>query len=152
VLVDALLPGMSGHDLLALLPDAFPELRAIMITGVGDIKAAVQAMKNGAVDFVEKPMQHDELIACVNRVFVSSKGRLQADGQHEDAVARIASLTTRQRQVMELVLTGQPSKNIAADLGISQRTVENHRASIMEKTGTKSIPELVRVALLASRA
>ncbi len=152
VLVDAQLPGMSGHELLALLPDAFPELRAIMITGVGDIKAAVQAMKNGAVDFVEKPMQHDELIACVNRVLVSSKSRLQADGDHEDAVARIASLTVRQRQVMELVLNGQPSKNIAADLGISQRTVENHRASIMEKTGTKSIPDLVRVALLASSA
>jgi len=70
---------------------------------------------------------------------------------HEEAAALMASLTERQRQVMDMVLAGKPSKNIAADLGISQRTVENHRAAIMEKTGTRSIPDLVRVALLAAR-
>ncbi len=151
VLVDAKLPGISGHELLALLPETFPKLRAIMITGAGDVNAAVLAMKSGAVDFVEKPMQYDELIACVDRVFEIARGRTESVMRREEAAALMASLTARQRQVMDMVLAGQASKIIAADLGISQRTVENHRAAIMAKTGTRSIPDLVRFALLAIR-
>jgi two-component system CheB/CheR fusion protein len=150
VLLDAKLPGISGFEVLAQLQTLHPHLPAIMMTGQGDVKTAVLAMKIGAVDFVEKPVRNADLIACVDRIFEQSKNRSAHSTYQDKAAAQIASLTARQRQVMELVLSGQASKNIAADLGISQRTVENHRASIMEKTGTRSIPELVRLAIAAA--
>jgi len=119
LLIDAYLPGMSGLELLKRL--AGHHLPAIMITGSSDVAIAVQAMKAGAADFIEKP-----------------------------AATHVAGLTPRERQIMEMVLAGAPSKNIAVDLGISQRTVENHRASIMKKTGSKSLPALARLALAAA--
>jgi two-component system CheB/CheR fusion protein len=108
---------------------------------------AVGAMKSGAFDFIEKPVSHIELLTVVQRAFESLKSAESANTIRETAAAQLASLTARQRQIMDLVLAGYPSKNIAADLGISQRTVENHRASIMEKTGTKSIAALARLAI-----
>ncbi len=149
VLVDGRLPGMSGLELLAVLRRTYPQLGAVMITGQGDVKMAVQAMRAGALDFIEKPVRHDELLACVNRAFEQPKDIVQSTERRDDAAAKIALLTARQHQIMDMVLSGQASKNIAADLGISQRTVENHRASIMQKTNTRSIPELVRLALTA---
>ncbi|MFN0217837.1 MAG: response regulator, partial [Hyphomicrobium sp.] len=151
LLVDAYLPGMSGLELLQNLHDAGHRLPAIMITGNSDVPMAVQAMKVGASDFIEKPIRHGELLASVERALGQSRDTNKLYAWHESAANLIAELTPRQRQIMELVLAGQPSKNIAADLGISQRTVENHRATIMTKTGSKSLPALARLALAASR-
>jgi two-component system CheB/CheR fusion protein len=149
LLLDANLPGMSGFELLNNLPDSLENIQAIMITGQGDTKLAVQAIKSGAFDFIEKPVGQDELLAAISRALERSKDAENMTSQRQVAAAKVASLTTRQRQIMHLVLAGEPSKIIAEDLGISQRTVENHRASIMEKTGTKSLPALARLALTA---
>ena len=115
-----------------------------MITGNSDVPMAVQAMKAGASDFIEKPISRDELLASVERALEQSRDSSKLSARREDAAKHVAGLTPRQHQIMELVLAGHPSKNIAADLGISQRTVENHRASIMKKTGSKSVPALAR--------
>ncbi|SDR54284.1 two-component system, chemotaxis family, CheB/CheR fusion protein [Rhizobiales bacterium GAS113] len=150
LLVDAYLPGMSGLELLQRLRDAGHRLPAIMITGNSDVPMAVHAMKAGASDFIEKPIGRTELIASVERALEQSRDSSRLFAWRETAANHIAGLTARQRQIMEMVLAGHPSKNIAADLGISQRTVENHRASIMKKTGSKSLPALARLALAAA--
>jgi two-component system CheB/CheR fusion protein len=149
-LVDAAMPGMSGLSLLKRL--AHEHIPAIMVTGLGDIATAVQAMKAGATDFLEKPVNAADLLACVQNVLAQNQTQTIGAEQKHHAARLIAGLTLRQREVMERVLRGQPNKNIAADLGISQRTVENHRASVMVKTGAKSIPALARLAVLAERA
>ena len=150
LLIDAYLPGMSGLELLETLHDEGHRLPAIMITGDADVPMAVKAMKAGALDFIEKPIGRAELIASIERALELSQDSSKLLKLRESASAHLAGLTPRQRDVMERVLAGQPSKNIAADLGISQRTVENHRASIMKRTGSKSLPALARLALLAS--
>jgi two-component system CheB/CheR fusion protein len=150
LLIDAYLPGMSGLELLNRLRDAGHRLPAIMITGNSDVPMAVQAMKAGASDFLEKPIGRGELLASVARALEQSKDATKLSDWQKAAADRIERLTPRERQIMELVLAGSPSKNISADLGISQRTVENHRAAIMEKTGSKSLPALARLALAAT--
>jgi two-component system, chemotaxis family, CheB/CheR fusion protein len=150
LLLDAYLPGMNGLDLLRQLRGAGDLLPAIMITGNSDVPMAVQAMKAGASDFIEKPASTDELIASVQRALEQSRDSSKLRAWRQTASNYIGRLTARERDIMEMVLAGQPSKNIAADLGISQRTVENHRASIMKKTGAKSLPELARLALAAT--
>jgi two-component system CheB/CheR fusion protein len=150
LLVDAYLPGMSGLELLQRLQEAGHLLPSIMITGNSDVPMAVQAMKAGALDFIEKPISSGDLLANVARALELSRDSSKLSAWRENAANHVAGLTARQRQIMELVLAGHPSKNIAADLGISQRTVENHRASIMKRTGTKSLPALARLALAAA--
>ena len=150
LLIDAYLPGMNGLELLETLHDEGHRLPAIMITGDADVPMAVKAMKAGALDFIEKPIGRADLIASIERALELSQDSSKLLKLRESASAHLAGLTPRQRDVMERVLAGQPSKNIAADLGISQRTVENHRASIMKRTGSKSLPALARLALLAS--
>ena len=150
LLVDALMPGMSGVGLIERLKAEGHELPAIVITGSGAVPMAVQAMKAGAVDFIEKPIGHQDLLASVERALDQTQNTAVSSAARETAATRVASLTTRQRQILDLVLAGHPSKNIAADLGISQRTVDNHRAAIMRKTGSKSLPALIRTALAAA--
>ena len=149
LLVDVLMPGMSGIELIERLRTEGYQLPAIMITGSGAVPMAVQAMKAGAVDFVEKPVGHEDLLASVKRALDQTRDTAKLSAWRETAATSVASLTARQRQILDLVLAGHPSKNIAADLGISQRTVDNHRAAIMRKTGSKSLPALVRTALAA---
>jgi two-component system CheB/CheR fusion protein len=149
LIIDAYLPGMSGLDLLKRLKDEGHLPPAIMITGDGDVSIAVQAMKAGASDFIEKPVGREALAASVARALEQGRDAGKRTAWREDAASHVAGLTTRQRQIMDLVLAGHPSKNIAADLGISQRTVENHRASIMKRTGSKSLPALARLAVAA---
>lgn len=151
LLIDARLPGMGGIELLNRLSEAGHQLPSIMITGRSDVPMAVSAMKAGAADFIEKPVGRDDLLASIDRAVQSSQGSNALVLWRADAEKKLASLTPRQIEIMRLVLAGHPSKNIAADLGISQRTVENHRASIMEKTGTKSLPALARLALAAGQ-
>ena len=150
LVIDAYLPGMNGLTLLRRLHEVGHGLPSIMITGNSDVAMAVEAMKAGAFDFIEKPISRAELLASVDRALEQSRDSGKLLAWREDASSHIAGLTPRQRQVMEMVLAGHPSKNIAADLGISQRTVENHRASIMTKTGTRSLPALARLALAAA--
>jgi two-component system, chemotaxis family, CheB/CheR fusion protein len=151
LLIDAYLPGMSGLELLQRLRDKGDRLPAIMITGNSDVPMAVAAMKAGAADFIEKPVGGAELLAGIHRALEQSRDSGKLSAAREAAAHHLAGLTPRQREIMEMVLAGHPSKNIAADLGISQRTVENHRAAIMKKTGTKSLPALARLAIAAIR-
>jgi two-component system CheB/CheR fusion protein len=149
LLIDAYLPGMSGLQLLHRLKEAGRHLPSIMITGHSDVALAVEAMKAGASDFIEKPVGRDELLAIVRRALSRANDETEKLRMKVDASSRIAGLTARQQQIMDMVLAGHPNKNIAADLGISQRTVENHRAAIMKRTGSKSLPALARLAVAA---
>jgi two-component system, chemotaxis family, CheB/CheR fusion protein len=150
LLIDAYLPAMSGLELLEKLHIDGHSLPAIMITGNADVPMAIKAMKAGALDFIEKPIGREELLASIERALELSHDSEKLMEWRATAAGHLAGLTPRQRDVMERVLAGQPSKNIAADLGISQRTVENHRAGIMKRTGSKSLPALARLALLAT--
>jgi two-component system CheB/CheR fusion protein len=141
---------MSGLDLLHEIRAQGHNLPAIMITGNSDVAIAVQAMKAGALDFLEKPISRADLIASVDRALEKSHDTSKLLAWRSDAASHLKGLTPRQLQIMDMVLAGHPSKNIAADLGISQRTVENHRASIMARTGSKSLPALARLALAAA--
>jgi two-component system CheB/CheR fusion protein len=149
LLLDAYLPGMNGVELLRLLRDRGDELPAIVITGNSDVTMAVEAMKAGATEFIEKPVSRISLLASLHDALEHSRDSGKLSASREAATEKISGLTARQHQIMDMVLAGHPSKNIAADLCISQRTVENHRASIMEKTGAKSLPALARLALAA---
>jgi two-component system CheB/CheR fusion protein len=143
------MPGMSGLDLLQRLKNEGARLPAIMITGQGDVPMAVEAMRAGAADFIEQPIRRDELFASIERALERTRDSAKTSVSREAAATRLAGVTARQRQIMELVLAGHPSKNIAADLGVSQRTVENHRAAVMKKTGSHSLSALIRLALAA---
>jgi two-component system CheB/CheR fusion protein len=151
LLLDAYLPGMSGLDLLQRLRGDDRALPTIMMTGESDVSLAVEAMKAGAVDFIAKPVRRDELIATLDRAGEIAHSAAKTDEWRAAAAAQLADLTPRQVDVMQRVLAGQPSKNIAADLGISQRTVENHRMQIMKRTGCRSVPALARLAVAATR-
>ncbi|MFZ2870431.1 chemotaxis protein CheB [Zavarzinia sp.] len=149
LLVDAYLPGMSGIELLRLLRATDRALPSIMITGSSDVPTAVEAIRAGASDFIEKPVSRGELLAGIERALDEARDTGKRHAFRAAAAEHIAGLTSRQREIMDLVLAGHPSKNIAADLGLSQRTVENHRAAIMRRTGAKSLPALARLALAA---
>ena len=150
LLVDAAMPGMDGLEVLRRLAAAGHALPAIVITGHGDVATAVAAMKAGALDFIEKPVGTPDLLAAIGRALDRSHDAGVRSLWQAAAARGIAGLTGRQRDVMAMVLAGQPSKNIATDLGISQRTVETHRAAIMRKTGARSLPALARLALAAA--
>lgn len=149
LLIDLMMPGMSGIALLGQLNARRIELPAVMISGNPPLKLAVEAMKAGAVDFVEKPFKSDVILATVRAVLqhaASSTSRLDF---RKAATQRVGSLTPRQREILDLVVSGHPTKNIAADLHISERTVDNHRAAIARKTGSKSLPAVIQTALCA---
>lgn len=149
LLIDAYLPGLSGLDLLRRLRQTGDITPAIVITGSSEVPVAVAAMQAGAVDFIEKPVSRADLLSSIKHALERAADGNKLVAWHEDAAKNVAGLTGRQRQIMDMVLAGHPSKNIAADLGISQRTVENHRAAIMRKTGSRSLPALARLALAA---
>lgn len=147
LLLDAYLPGMGGLVLLDQLNTMDCKLPVVMITGQSDVAIAVAAMKGGAVDFLEKPLNAAEISDCIERALAVT---LTAPVRSDVASDLRESLTPRQRQVLDGVLAGQASKTIAFELGISQRTVESHRAALMERVGAKSVPELVRKVLVPS--
>lgn len=150
LLIDVNLPGMNGLELLNRLKDAGHPVPVIMMTGHSNVPMAVEAMKAGASDFLEKPVRRAELLAGVRHALESSRDSGKLMKCRKEAADHLAGLTQRQHQIMEMVLAGYPSKIIAADLRISQRTVENHRASIMKKAGVRSLPALARLALAAT--
>ena len=149
LLADVNLPGMDGVELLRRMKENGEPMPTIIITGNGCIPMAVEAMRAGASDVLEKPIGTKDLLARIDHALVTARRNRRRNRGRQMAGVQLARLTPRQQQILEMVLAGAPSKNIAADLGISQRTVENHRAVIMRKTGAKSLPELARLALAA---
>ena len=144
------MPGMSGLDLVRELKHRNVGTPIVLITGHGDVDMAVAAIKVGAANFIEKPFDESRLLASVRDSIAESRQRGQAD-QHNDVPARFESLTARQRQVMELAVAGLSNKEIGAQLKISPKTVENHRAWVMERIGARNIAELVRLAMKYDR-
>jgi len=147
LVLDVHFPGMGGLQLLQRLKTLSRSIPVVVISGSSGVSEAVQSIKTGAHDFLEKPVASDRLLASVGEAVRQSRDANAVARMHQAALDRIAGLTPRQRDIMRLVLAGHPSKNIAADLGISRRTVENHRASIMHKTGARSLPALAKLAL-----
>jgi two-component system response regulator FixJ len=146
LVTDLRMPDMNGVELLEKLNEAGLMVPAIVITGHGDVPMAVAAMKAGAVDFIEKPFEDEVLVEAIKR----AASRLEKlETVHDVGVlrARLASLTERERQVLDAVVAGLPNKTIAYDLDISPRTVEVHRANIMAKMQARNLPELVRMSL-----
>lgn len=150
VLLDVRLPDGSGIDFLPELLTLAPRGAVIVMTGHGDISLAVAAMKAGARDFLEKPFDPQELLASVERIFETSPDIETARRKAElDARERLAQLTPRERDVLECLVRGASSKEIARQLSLSPRTVETHRAHLMTKSGAKSLSTLLRLAILA---
>lgn len=148
LVVDVRMPGIGGLELIERLGAMQSSLPVIILTAYGDVAMAVRAMKAGAFDFLEKPVQTDELLRCIERALAFS-GEHDLSAERSSAASMIGSLTARQHQILELVLAGTSSKNIAANLKIGQRTVDTHRAAIMRKLGAKSLAGVIRVALRA---
>jgi len=150
VLADIRLPGMSGMELQQLLADRYPTVPVIIITGHGDVPAAVQVMKAGAMDFIEKPFSDHLLLDRIQHA-IARHDRLQESQQVREQIrARLARLTPRERQVLDQVVAGQLNKQVAAELGLSHKTVEVHRSHVMQKMQADSLAQLVRMTVLAN--
>jgi RNA polymerase sigma factor (sigma-70 family) len=147
VVADLRMPGMSGIELQAELKQRGSPLQFIIITAHGDVATARTAFQAQAVDFLEKPFDHAELIKAIETTFAAEQRRLYEDHQHSADREKLASLTEREREVLQLVARGLHAKEIARELGISPRTVEVHKARIMDKLGARNVAELVRLAV-----
>ncbi len=152
VLTDVRMPGMDGLALQRALRERGVRLPVIVMTGQGDIPIAVRAMKEGAVDFLEKPFADQDLLDAVRRALAESERRAAREQLCEEAQRKLAMLTAREREVLDLLVSGLSTKAIANALGASPRTIEVHRARVFEKLGARSLPELVRFALEAGAA
>jgi two-component system CheB/CheR fusion protein len=150
LLVDARMPRMSGLELLEQLKIQGGGPPAIMITGHADIRLAVRAMKAGAMAFLEKPVQYDELLVNIERALELKQNSAALSSLRDAAARRLAGLTLRERQVVEMVVEGNPNKQVAYVLGISQRTVETHRATAMKKIGARTLSELIHLTIAGS--
>ena len=147
LVLDVRMPGMSGLDLQQELNLRGAILPVIFITGHGDIPMAVEAMQHGAHDFLQKPFRDEDLIERVRRALAKDAKARAALEEHKAIQARLESLTPREREVLALMVRGKPNKIMAHELGVSQRTVEIHRARVMEKSGASSLAELVRMVM-----
>jgi len=148
LLLDMRMPGLDGFGVLEALSEQKADIPAVVLTGHGDIPQAVRAMKAGAVDFLEKPYERAALLKVVERACALRKPQVQTD--HDDGPARqIAALSVRERQVLQGLVAGLPNKSIAYDLKISPRTVEIHRAHMMEKLGVRALADALRIAFAA---
>jgi two-component system response regulator FixJ len=150
LITDLRMPDMSGVELLRRLREAGAMLPAIVVTGHGDVQMAVEAMKNGALDFIEKPFSDEVLLQSIERVVELAATKVSNEAALEATRERIASLSEREAQVLKGVVAGQPNKTIAFELGISPRTVEVYRASLMSKMQARSLPDLVRMVMEVS--
>jgi two-component system, LuxR family, response regulator FixJ len=149
LIADIRMPDMDGLQLQEELVRRRAGLPVIIVTGHGDVPLAVRAMKAGAIDFLEKPFDDKLLLGSVGRALEAAKTAQNSAAEAQRAEARIAELTSREKQVLELLAAGRPNKVIAYELDISPRTVEIHRARVMEKMRAKSLAELVRVVVAA---
>lgn len=149
IITDVRMPGIDGIELLRQLRQRDVQVPVIVVTGHGDVPLAVEAMKIGAVDFLEKPFDDEALLASVRAALSGHEKNTQQGSERAAIQERLAALSNRERQVLEGLVTGYPNKTIAYDLGISPRTVEIYRANVMTKMEAKSLSELVRLALIA---
>lgn len=148
LVTDLRMPDMTGVELLRRLDGIPTHIPTIVVTGHGDVPLAVEAMKAGARDFIEKPFEEAVLVEAINRV--ATEIEAESGFENTDAIrSRVELLSAREREVLLCVVSGLPNKAIAFDLNISPRTVEAHRAAVMSKMGAGSLPELVRMALAA---
>ncbi len=147
VVLDIRMPDMSGLEVQQVLNRAGALLPVIFITGHGDIPMAVQAMKDGAFDFLTKPFRDQDLLDRINNALKQDSENRAAVDKHADLRRRAESLTAREREVLALVVDGKANKVVAIDLGLSERTVEIHRANVMEKMGARSVAHLVKMYL-----
>ena len=147
IVLDVRMPGMSGRDLQEQLGQNRFAMPVIIVTGHADVPMAVRALKAGAYDFIEKPFNDQVLLDCIQRALEEeSQSKVRLDRQRE-IDARIATLTPRERQVMEMVVSGMANKQVAAELGLSEKTIEVHRKHVMEKMGAGNVADLIRMAL-----
>lgn len=146
LLLDIRMPGMTGLQLQELLIKQGSSMPVIILTGHGDVPAAVQAMKNGAIDFIEKPLDVEMLLGSIEEAIARLENNPQSQVPQEEVMRRIASLTGREREVLDHLVLGKTNKQIANDLGISQRTVEIHRARIQKKMKARSLADLIKLA------
>lgn len=151
LLLDIRMPGMTGLQLRDWLEEHGATLPILFITGHGDVPMAVEAMKRGAIDFIQKPFSDEELLNRVRQALESEADERAAREQRDSVRARLEKLTPREREVMSQIVLGRVNKVIAQELGISQRTVEIHRARVMHKMRARSIAELVRLAGLLDK-
>ena len=152
VLLDVRMPGLSGLELQETLRQQNLGLPVIIMTAHGDVATVRTALKSGAVDFLEKPVDPDALLVAVKTALDADAARRRAAHEAEGTQRRLSVLTARERQVMDLVAKGCHNREIATTLGISPRTVEVHKARVMEKLDVQSVPELVRIVLRAPKA
>jgi two-component system response regulator FixJ len=147
LVLDIRMPGMSGMELQQQLSLRGAIIPVIFITGHGDVPMAVEAMQHGAFDFLQKPFRDQDLIDRIQKALARDREARTALQKHSQIRERLESLTPREKDVLKLLIKGQQNKVMAAELGLSQRTVEIHRAHIMEKTGANSLAQLVRMVL-----
>ena len=152
VLTDVRMPGFGGLDLLRRLAELGAAIPVIVMTGHADVPLAVAALKQGAFDFIEKPLDDDRLLTAVRRALEADRRNRGEAAELEGVIARLASLTPREREVLDGLVAGHPNKTIAYDLGTSPRTIEVHRARVMEKMQARSLADLVRMVLARDRA
>jgi two-component system, LuxR family, response regulator FixJ len=152
IVSDVRMPGIDGLELLRRLRQKGARMPVVIMTGHADVPLAVGALKAGAVDFIEKPFSDEVMLGAIEAAFDREQktGRNNADAAKVQA--RLASLTAREKEVLDGLLVGHPNKTIAYDLGISPRTVEVHRANVMTKMGASSLSELVRMTLVAGNS
>lgn len=149
IVTDVRMPGMSGIDLLRKLREIDINLPVIVITGHGDVPLAVEAMRTGAIDFLEKPFDDEALLTSIRNALDSGEKISAESSERAELLDRVAALSSREREVLEGLVAGQPNKIIAFNLGISPRTIEIYRANVMTKMKAGSLSELVRMALVA---
>ena len=147
LVLDVRMPGMSGLELQHELNIRGAMIPVIFITGHGDVPMAVQAMQHGAFDFLQKPFRDQDLIDCIQRALATDQKNRLALKERDRVRRRLDSLTPREHEVLALMIRGKPNKLIASDLGLSQRTVETHRARVMGKSEASSLAQLVRMVM-----
>ncbi len=150
LVLDIRMPGMGGLELQQRLLEQDSPLQIIFITGHGDIPMAVEAIQNGAVDFIQKPFRDQELLDRISAALETAEIRQSMLAKKAQVQSRIDSLTKRENEVLSLVVTGKPNKIVAHELGVSQRTVEIHRARVMEKMRAKSLAALVKMHMVVA--
>ena len=150
LVLDIRMPGMSGLDLQKKLHAMDSTLPIIFITGHADVPMAIEAMKYGAVEFIQKPFREQELLDYINTAMNNAKQCHERNIEKRQVIERLNSLTEREKEALELLSEGYPNKVIADKMGISQRTVENHRAHLLEKMEAKSTAALIKLLLLAN--
>lgn len=147
LVLDIRMPEMDGLELQAKLDEVQIHLPVIFITGHGEVPMAVQAMKAGAFDFIEKPFSDQELLGCIERALARDAQERKRRARQESVAARVSLLTPRERQVMEMMTTGKPTKAIAQELGLSPKTVEIHRSRVTKKMQARNLAHLVQIVL-----